>query len=319
MKNDLVTVILVNWNGKKWLKKCLTSLASQSYSSIEIVLIDNGSLDGSVEFVAKNFSFVRIVRNNKNLGYPTAANIGVDVSKGKYLLLINTDTWVDKNFIEGLIKFYKKNKFSVISPVVKNYKDSSVVHLPNIDITGSPAYFLPITRSDKLFYLSSCYFCLKSEYKSTLGFDDNYFAYYEDVDWFWRLNLLKKKFSYAPGIFVYHAGAGVIGNGIKYKMFLYRNQNALQTLLKNYLFLTLIFIIPLYVVQNLIEILFFLLLLKPRIAYSYIEGWIFNIKNLKKIMKKREWIQKRRKVNDWEIMKKMYWGPAKLRMLINYV
>jgi GT2 family glycosyltransferase len=153
---------------------------------------------------------------------------------------------------------------------------------------------------------------------NTQGFDDNYFAYYEDVDWFWRLLLLGKRFNYAKNIFIYHEGAGSTGKGLKYKMFLWRNQNTLQTLIKNYSIISLLFILPVYFMQNLVEIFFFLLIFKPRIAFSYIEGWWFNIKTIRHILKKRKWIQKRRKVSDIEILKKMYLGPAKLRMLLSY-
>lgn len=318
--NELVSIILVNWNGKKWLEKCLVTLTNQSYRNTEIILVDNASNDGSVDYVLKNFPDIKIIKNIKNLGLPRATNIGIKQSKGIYILLINTDTWVKNDFIENLLYFYNKYNFSVISPIVRNYdNDKTPINLPNIDLTGSPAYFFPISRKDKLFYLSSCYLCLKKEYIETLGFDENYFAYYEDVDWFWRLNLLGKKFGYAENVYVYHAGAGSTGKGLKYKIFLWRNQNALQTLLKNYSTTTLLFIIPIYLFQNLIEILFFTLILKFDIAYSYIQGWVFNVRNIKKILKKRRWIQKRRIVSDLEIMKKMYWGPAKLIMLINYL
>ncbi len=317
--NELISIVIVNWNGKKWLKKCLISLSNQTYKNTEIIIVDNGSEDDSVNYIKNYFPKIKVIKNKKNLGLPKANNKGVKMSKGKYLLLINTDVWVEKNFLSKLFLFYKKNDFSVISPLVRKYdKNKDLVNLPNIDITASPAYFFPISRKNKLFYLSSCYFCSKKEYLETLGFDNNYFAYYEDVDWFWRLNLLNKRFDYVENVFIYHAGAGSTGKGINYNMFLYRNQNALQTLLKNYSFGMLLVVLPIYFLQNIFEMIFFLLILKPKVSYSYIEGWLFNIKNIKRIMKQREWIQKRRKIGDWEIIKKMYWGPAKLKMLLNY-
>lgn len=315
----LVSIVLVNWNGKKWLKKCLKTLTNQTYKNIEIILIDNASTDGSKEYVRSNFAKIKIIENKKNIGFPRANNLGVKVSNGEYLLLINTDTWVKKDFIEKLLNFYNENSYSIISPLETNYNGKiEEYNIPTIDLTGSPAYFFPLSKQNKLFFMSACYFCLKKEFLETLGFDENYFAYYEDVDWFWRMSLLGKKFGYANDIYVFHAGAGSTGKGIKYKMFLYRNQNALQTILKNYSIFLLFIILPLYFLQNIVEILFFILILKFDIAYSYIQGWIFNIKNIKKIIKRRKWIQKRRRINDWEIIKKMYWGPAKLRMLINY-
>ncbi len=320
LKNEqLVSAVIVNWNGKKWLKKCLSSLKNQTYKQIEIIVVDNASIDGSIEYLKTYYPKIKIIVNKENVGYPRAVNIGINSSLGKYLLLINNDTWVEKNFVKNLVDFYAKNSFSVISPIVKKYDGKrDIVNLPNIDPTGSPAYFYKMGRKDKLFYMSSSYFCSKKEYMETLGFDDNYFAYYEDVDWFWRLNLLSKTFSYVNNVFIFHSGAGSTGRGIRYNLFLWRNQNTLQTLLKNYSVATLIIILPIYILQNLMEILFFLTLLKFDIASSYIQGWVFNIKNFNKIMKKRKWIQERRKVSDLEILKKMYLGPAKLKMLLSY-
>lgn len=316
--SDLVSIIIVNWNGKKWLKKCLKSLENQTYKNIEIIVVDNASNDGSVEFVKRYFPKIIIVNNKINSGFPSANNLGVKISHGKYLLLINNDVWVEKDFLDSLVSFYKTSNLFVVSPKEKKYdKTDAGGSNYTIDITGSPAFFSPY-RKNKLFFMSVCYLVKREDYLKTLGFDENHFAYYEDVDWFWRLQLLGKKFDYANGVSIYHAGAGSIGKGIKYKMFLYRNQNALQTLIKNYSLPTLAIILPIYLVQNIVEIVFFALLLKFDIVYSYFQGWWFNIINFPKIMKKRQWIQKRRKVSDFEIMKKMYWGPAKLKMLINY-
>ncbi len=318
-KKNLVSIVIVNWNGKRWLKKCLGSLQNQTYKKAEIVVVDNASSDGSIEYLNKYYPKVKIVKNKENLGYPRAVNIGIKASFGEYLLLINNDTWVMQDFVENLLDFYKNNSYSVISPVVKEYDGGkATVNLPNIDPTGSPAYFYKMERKDKLFYMSSSYFCSRKVYEDTLGFDDNYFAYYEDVDWFWRLNLLRKTFSYTSNVFIFHSGAGSTGKGIRYNLFLWRNQNALQTLLKNYSALTLVIILPIYILQNIIEILYFLILFRFDIATSYVQGWVFNIKNFKKIMKKRKWIQERRKISDLEIVKKMYLGPAKLKMLLSY-
>lgn len=319
MKHGLISVIIVNWNGRKWLKKCLSTLQMQSYTKIEIIMVDNASTDDSVEYVIKNFTRVKIIKNKKNLGLARANNIGVKHSKGEYLLLINTDVWLEKDFIARLLKFFNKNTYDVISPVEKRYtKDESFWFNSTIDPTGSPAYFLPTYNKNKLFFMSVCYFCTKKTYLDTKGFDENHFLYYEDVDWFWRLSLLGKKFSYVEDVFIYHAGAGSTGKGLNYKMFLWRNENALQTLLKNFSLGTLIIILPIYLIQNIFEILYFLITLKPKVAYSYIEGWIFNLRRLNKTLKQRRWIQKRRVVSDIDILKKMYIGSGKLLLLRTY-
>jgi GT2 family glycosyltransferase len=316
-RNELISIIIVNWNGKKWLKKCLISLKLQTYKNTEIIVVDNASIDGSVEYIREKFPKVKLVLNDINVGLPKAINKGISLSKGKHLLIINNDVWVEKDFVEKLHAFYIENNFTVIAPKEKKYnKTDGYKNNTTIDPTGSPAY-RPTLISDP-FFLSVCYYLAKVDYVKTKGFDNDYFAYYEDVDWFWRIALLGHKISYAKNVYVYHEGAGSIGKGIKYKMFLWRNQNALQTILKNYSTFTLFIIVPVYLLQNFIEMLFFLLILKFEIVESYIAGWVFNIKNAKRINHKREWIQNNRVVSDWDILKRMYLGPAKLMMLLNY-
>lgn len=315
-----VSVFTVNWNGKKWLKKYLDSVEKQTYVNIENIVVDNNSTDDSVDFIKKYYPKVKLVENKKNYGLAKATQIGVRNSTGEFVLFINNDTWFDKNLIKKMIEFYNNNDYTVISAEEKRYFDNKKFKCnTTIDPTGSPAYYIPTySKQNKIFYLTVCFLCKKEDFIATKGTDEDFFMYYEDVDWFWRLTLLGKKFKVVKDCEIHHAGAGSTGSGIKYDFFLWRNQNALQSLLKNYSLVSLIFFLPLYVFQNVMEMIFFILILKPKIAYSYIEGWKFNAIYLKRTLKKRRWIQENRVVSDIEVFKKMYLGPAKLIALANY-
>jgi GT2 family glycosyltransferase len=316
---DKVSVIIVNWNGKKWLRKCLSSLSIQTYKNIEIIVVDNASIDDSIGYINEKFPKVRIVKNIKNLGYPKAVNRGVRIARGSYLILINNDTWVEKDFVERLFNFYKDNSYDIVTPREKHYDGSTISDKYSpIDFLGNPAFGV-VLKTDKLFALSVCLFLKKELYLETEGLDNDFFLYYEDVDWFWRLQLLGKKFTMVENVFVYHYGSGSSPTGLNYNMFLWRNQNSLQMLLKNYSAISLLFILPIYFIQNIFEILLFLLILKPKLAYSYLQGWIFNIKNLRRILKKRSWIQKNRVVGDLSILKNMYPLPMRLIGLIKRI
>ncbi len=318
--NGKISIIIVNWNGKKWLKKCISSLESQTYKNFEIIFVDNASTDGSVAYVEKNFPKVKIIQNNVNLGFAGGNNVAINMAQGKYILLINNDTWVNNNFIELLINFYISNKFNVVSPKESDYSEKKRDdYASKIDVLGHSVYIRKKLQSDTSFFLTGvCLFFSKKFYQETGGFDNNFFMYAEEVDWFWRLRLFGKTFSYADNIYINHAGAGSTGTGIQYNLFLWRNQNTLQMLLKNYKWYNLLWVLPVYFFQNIIEIIFFLLLLKPGIAYSYIRGWWFNGKNFNKIMKKRRWVQKNRVVNDKKIFLSMYFGLGKLKHLLNH-
>jgi GT2 family glycosyltransferase len=321
MKN-LISIIIVNYNGKKWLRKLFDSLLSQTYKNFEIIFVDNGSSDGSVEFVKNNYKDdrIKIIKSDKNLGFAGGNNLGIKSAKGEYILLLNNDTWIENNFLERIISFYKNNNFDVVGPYGKDYENTKKFekYWSTIDFLGHPVY-LKNKKKCNNFYLSGvCIFFSKDLYQKTLGLDNDFFMYFEETDWFWRLNLLNKKFSHIDNLYVYHAGAGSTGKGIKYTSFLWRNQNTLQMLLKNYRWFNLSWVLPIYFIQNIFEILFFLLILKPKISLSYIQGWWFNIVNFKKIMQKRKWVQENRLIGDFEIMGKMYIGFGKIKHLLNY-
>lgn len=315
-----ISIVIVNFNGKKWLKRCLGSLSKQTYKNYEIILVDNCSNDGSVAFVRQSFPLVRIIKSPANVGFAGGNNLGVKQAKGDMILLLNNDTWVKNTFISQLTEEYINSSYDVISPHEVAYQATTPTRSAQtvtIDIMGHPVY--KAMPSGANFYLpGACLLFSKNLYQETQGLDENFFMYCEEVDWFWRLLLLKKKFGFAKSVTVNHAGAGSTGAGIKYSVFLWRNQNTLQMLLKNYCGITLFFILPLYFAQNICEIIVFLLLGETKIASSYYEGWIFNVKNLKKTMDKRRWIQHNRTISDLEVMGLMYRGPGKLHHLIQY-
>ena len=97
---DLVSVIIVNWNGRKWLEKCLDSLRVQTYKNFEVIFVDNASTDDSVDFVEKNYPEVVILKSDRNLGFAGGNNLGIDNSKGEFILFLNNDTWVKEDFLK---------------------------------------------------------------------------------------------------------------------------------------------------------------------------------------------------------------------------
>src|SRR5258708_9727416 len=102
--SKLASIIIVNWNGKKHLETCLSSLQKQEYSPIEIIVVDNASSDDSVEYIRKHFPKTKIIINQENLGFAEANNIGYRQTKGEYIIFLNNDTRVEKNFLSELVK-----------------------------------------------------------------------------------------------------------------------------------------------------------------------------------------------------------------------
>ncbi|MFH1761062.1 MAG: glycosyltransferase, partial [bacterium] len=107
MNNAETVVIIVNWNGERFLKDCLGSVFAQGYINFNVILVDNGSTDGSIEFIKKNYSGVEIIPLDKNYGFAKANNIGMEAAlKDKtieYIALLNNDTKAEKNWLGELI------------------------------------------------------------------------------------------------------------------------------------------------------------------------------------------------------------------------
>jgi len=99
-----VSVIIPNFNGEELLKDCLTSLKNQSFKEFEIILVDNNSTDNSLEYIENNFPKVRIIKLNKNFGFAKSINQGVKASKAKYVVFLNNDTEVEKNWLKNLVE-----------------------------------------------------------------------------------------------------------------------------------------------------------------------------------------------------------------------
>lgn len=321
MKLPLISIIIVNWNGGKWLKKCMDSLIHQTYIHYEIIFVDNASTDDSVKFIKNNYPSVKIIDSNVNLGFSGGNNLGIKKAKGEYILLLNNDTWVRNDFLGNLFNDFIKSECDIMGPIEGNYyTQGSQNYSIQLDPLGHFIYLYGSKARKEDFYLSGvCLLFRKSFYKETRGLDDNYFMYAEDCDWFWRLHLLNKKICKNNNVVVYHKSAGNYEGKIKYLSFLWRNENTLQMLIKNYSLYNLIWVLPFYILQNIIEITFFLLILKPKISFSYVEGWLFNLKNIRKTLRNRRWVQENRRVSDFEIMKKMFLGPAKLYHIISFV
>ena len=105
-----VSVIIVNYNGKTLLEKCLESLVKVNYENFEIILVDNNSTDGTVEFVTKTYPSIIIIKLDSNRGFAEPNNIGAKIASGKYLLFLNNDTIVTPNFISEMVKVIEKDK-----------------------------------------------------------------------------------------------------------------------------------------------------------------------------------------------------------------
>lgn len=314
----LVSIVVINYNGKQHLKVCLDSLLRTDYPNFEIILVDNASTDGSVEWVTKNYPQIRIVSNKVNLGFSGGCNTGIRNARGKYVAILNNDVEVDKNWLKPLVdilerdtkigaadskylNFYERNKFD-FSAAAGRYLD----YFGNVYSRGHG-------ENDEGTYNNLCRIFValtifRKEVIFKVGlFDEDFFCGYEDVDLSWRINLIGYKIYYVPNSVIYHkSGATTKLNKILRPEFYIRDKkNRLVSLIKNYSIETLVFVIPVVLLEYLGLLVYLILKGKKVYALCVIKAVIQVFKSFKEIWKKHLLVNRIRKLSDSEIRKLM--------------
>lgn len=243
-----VSVVTPNYNGKKFLKNYFDSLKLNSDIIGEVIIVDNGSSDGSKEFIkdySKNLSFpVKIIENSENKGFAEAVNQGINESAFDYIFSLNNDTEVQKGAINYLIKTIEKDPkiFSVSSKMIqfdnKNLIDDAGDEYTLLAYTKKAGNNKPISAYlEEREIFSSCAGAAlyRKAILNEIGlFDDKFFAYMEDVDLSFRAQIYGYKNYYCPNAIVYHIGSATSGS--QYNEFKVRlaARNNVWTIYKNY-------------------------------------------------------------------------------------
>lgn len=243
----LITISIINLNGQKYLKDCLESINNLNYpqDKIEIIVVDNGSSDDSIEFLKANYSKVKIIKNNKNMGFAYANNQAARVAQGEYIAFLNNDTKVDSKWLIELLRPVYGDKETVAS-------GSKVLSMDgkNLDFVGGMINFegkgfqidfgLPIEKDlhKQYKYLpfanGGAMLIRRDIFLDVGGFDEDFFAYYEDVDLGWRLWVLGYKVIFAPDSIVYHHHHGTSRIFSEDKLRFLKERNSLYSVFKNY-------------------------------------------------------------------------------------
>ena len=242
-----VTVIVLNYNGLKHLEDCFSSLTRIGYPAerLELMLVDNASTDGSVEYIRTHYPQVRVVRSAENVGFGSGNNLGGREATGQYVVFLNNDMWVDPQFVRGLVRAIQSDPDAVCaSAKILNWDGTQ------FDFAGSAAHFAgyayqvgmgrpfnPDQFTETRPILFACGGAMMIDRQVFLdvgGFDNDYFALYEDLDLGWRLWLLGHKVVFAPDAVVNHRHHGTLDSFSDYRKRVLFKRNALYSVIKNY-------------------------------------------------------------------------------------
>lgn len=321
--NPLVSVVILNYNGKKWLQKCLPSWEKETYLNKEIIVVNNGSTDDSFEYVKKNHPEVKIIELQPNRGFAGGNNIGVKKAKGKYVLILNNDTTVSKNLLAPLVKFMEENpNIGVLQPEMRNmrYKnkhDAVASFYTNTGFLYHYGYMQPIEKKQYKKNYScysikgACMFMRRNEYLSLGGLDEDFVCYVEESDLCHRYWLSGKKVMYYPKSYIYHWGGGDMSIMEKNETTVFRSfRNRFVSYIKNLSLYELIKVLPVHFI--LCEGFIITMALKGKIknavaAQIGVLWWIFNLSS---ILKKRKHVQSQiRKIQDKDFLRLISHNP----------
>jgi len=310
-----LSVIVVNYNGKKFLPRLFESIFRQSFNNFEVILVDNSSRDDSVKFTNRKCPKIRVFIK-KNAGYGSACNFGALKAKGEYLVFINEDMYFPQDFLSSMYSFYQqiddKTKIGGIGCKMVDFdKDPSKMpkkYGGQIDIFG---FSINKFYKNDIFIISgSPFFISKSVFRQIKGFNESIFLYGEDVDLSWRLKILGYNNYMNHDTYLHHFGGGASGGFGPTKI----AQNLCVSLIPmytNYSVLTLIFILPFYCLYILLMSLA-LLIIKRNVRYlSEIFKLIYKFfHDYQKIHHLRMFVQENRVYSDSHIYKYVSLIPA---------
>lgn len=216
-----IGIIIVNYNGKHLLEKNLQSVVDTEYEDFEIIVVDNASVDGSIEYLKKNFSTVKIVESKENLGFGRGNNLGVkEYPNFDAYLFLNNDVSVPKDWLGKLVvTLQEKNDAGAVGPKILYSKeklgnDSRVINSAGIIVDK---HFMPYDRYDKEedtqkynvveevdAIMGGAFLVKRDVFEKTRGFNPKMFLYYEDIDLSLRIRDLGYKIYYNGNAEVYH-------------------------------------------------------------------------------------------------------------------
>jgi GT2 family glycosyltransferase len=245
----LLSVVVINYNGAPWLERCLGSLHDQTCCSrLEIIVADNASPDRSDQVakeLMRDWPNGHVIQHGTNLGYSEGNNRAAEQARGRYLLFLNNDTWLEPDCLERLIQEFQAADAKVAAPLVMDYTDDGFqsAGAAGFDVCGMMCGSAYALKQREIFVANGCALLIERDFFRTLGgFDAEFFMYADESDLCWRTWVAGGKVIWVPSARLHHRSAAavnprgfqrVLENRTSDSKRFYANRNGLLLLLKN--------------------------------------------------------------------------------------
>lgn len=307
-----IAIVILNWNGKEFLQKFLPGVVDYSAVDsflVKVVVADNGSTDGSTQWVKANLPSVEVIELEKNFGFTGGYNRALKQVEADYFLLLNSDVQVEPHWLMPLVGFMESNQqAAACMPKILSYNNPQLFEYAGaaggyIDFLGYPfcrGRLLNILEEDKGQYdtvqevfwaTGACMLVRASEYWNAGGLDDDFFAHMEEIDLCWRLKRQGYSIWCVPQSRVFHVGGGTLTANNPRKVY-FNHRNNLLMLIKNLSRRSFVPVILLRILLDLGSALVYGITGKPKFTWALIRAHIHVIKaSLKTIRKRRQFKQ----------------------------
>lgn len=307
----LVRVIVLNWNGLRWLDGCLTALRQQRGCTFEVVVVDNASSDSSVTVVRDRFPECQVIALETNVGFAAGNNAGAQDATAPYLVFLNNDTEVEPGWLAELVAVAERDgRVGLVT--------SHVVYMdrPGVVDSAGDGYLRcgggfkrrhgePVDRQaagQEVFGACGAAFLIRRELFTALGgFDADYFMVYEDVDLSYRARLRGSRVMFAPGAVVRHAGSASLGR-ISANAVFYGQRNLEWTWMKNSPASLFWWSLPSHVIYNLAGAAAYA---RAGLLGPWLRGKLAAVAGLPSLWRKRRVVQQGRRADSAELWRLM--------------
>jgi GT2 family glycosyltransferase len=315
-----VSVIVLNYNGRSHLEMCLRAVHAQQNVALECILVDNGSIDGSVAFVRERFPWVRLVELDHNTGFATGNNRGAEVATGRLLAFLNNDTRPDAHWLAALCSgLDEQHGIAFATSRIVYMQDPTMIDSAGDSVTRSGGAFKRGHGDAAAKYLEPCevfgacgaaFVMPRALFNDVGGFDEDFFLSHEDVDLSYRLRLRGYRCMYVPDSIVHHAVSATLGR-VSDNSIYYGQRNLEWLYLKNTPLKLLLLSLPLHLVYVAAAAIYFATMGKLRVFAA--AKWAA-FKGVPRAWSKRRAVQASRRASDAEIWAKL--EPGWLRVKV---
>jgi GT2 family glycosyltransferase len=310
-----VSIVVVNFNGRKFLKQCLLTLLDTDYPNYEVIVVDNASTDGSLAEIGKCFgsdSRIKLVRNSENVGHAEGCNVGARVTTGRYLIFLDSDTeFRAGDWLWELVRVMDGDESIGVAQaklVLAEDKGCLDYVCTGVDALGTwdATYGLQEKglreNSEILAASSGCCIVRRKVFEEAGGFDPDYFIYDDDTDLSLRARLLGYRVLLVPSAIVIHRG-GVL-RGLNSRTLYHSSKNRVRTALKNYELRNAWWRFSVLSFFTFIVSVGFVVLGKNDEAKATFRGMLSPVKDFRRIWRKRLLFQSKRRIKDYELVNK---------------